>query len=292
MGNKLLSYLTPDFPEEYTPSGYEEGELIGKGRYSVVKVCWKNDKKYAMKIINVDMGRSGLIDRVKEEISVHLALAEHQRIVKLMDVHDSMMLGVVRLVMEYCDGGDLFERIREKTYYPDAEARVCVRHVLDAVDFMHSKAIMHRDLKPENILLVDRSNCTNIKVSDFGLAKQSRKGEPRSASVVGSYFYLAPEVVKKQEYGKEVDLWSIGVICFVMLTGSLPFYHPELPELYKLILERDINVPEPIKHNVVDNAMDFMLSLMQTCASDRPKAEHALSHPWLSGDSSVCLSTA
>merc|ERR1712224_1073625 len=113
-------------------------------------------------------------------------------------------------------------------YYPEMEGKVVVSNLVEAVAYIHSKGIMHRDLKPENILLVSKDSDTDIKISDFGLAKVSKDFPnrlPRSASICGSDFYLAPEVVRQEEYGREVDIWSAGVVAYVVLSGSLPFFH-------------------------------------------------------------------
>merc|ERR1719181_2022992 len=143
---------------------------------------------------------------------------------------------------------------------------------------------MHRDLKPENILLVSKTNDTDIKISDFGLAKMSKDFPhrlPRSHSICGSDFYLAPEVVKQEEYGREIDIWSVGVITYVLLNGSLPFFHNVLHKLYRQIVERDLSFPEPQWSKVSKGAQDFILRLLQIRAGDRLTAEQALNHPWL-----------
>mmetsp|Transcript_56273 Transcript_56273/g.142371 ORF Transcript_56273/g.142371 Transcript_56273/m.142371 type:complete len:249 (+) Transcript_56273:3-749(+) len=145
---------------------------------------------------------------------------------------------------------------------------------------------MHRDLKPENILLVSKVSNTDIKISDFGLAKISRdypRRLPRSHSICGSDFYLAPEVIKQEEYGREIDIWALGVITYVLLSGSLPFFHQVLHKLYRQIVERDLSFPEQAWKNVSKGALDFILRLLQVRAGDRLTAEQAVSHPWLRG---------
>merc|ERR1719454_1118582 len=147
---------------------------------------------------------------------------------------------------------------------------------------------MHRDLKPENILLSSKERYTDVKISDFGLAKISRdypRTLPRSHSICGSDFYLAPEVIKQEEYGREIDIWSIGVITYVLLSGSLPFFHNVLHKLYRQIVERDLSFPEQQWRNVSKGALDFILRLLQIRPGDRLTAEQALNHPWLRGTS-------
>merc|ERR1719221_1096721 len=153
---------------------------------------------------------------------------------------------------------------------------------------------MHRDLKPENILMVNKESNTEIKISDFGLAKMAVNYPhrlPRSHSICGSDFYLAPEVIKQEEYGREIDIWALGVITYVLLSGSLPFFHEVLHKLYRQIVERDLGFPEQVWKNVSKGALDFILQLLQVRAGDRLTADQALCHPWLRGanESFGCL---
>jgi calcium/calmodulin-dependent protein kinase I len=212
-------------------------------------------------------------------------LGNHPAIIQLVDLDESLH-GTVRLVLELCEGGELFDRIQQKQYYPEQEAKVLIRNLLEAVAFIHSKGIMHRDLKPENILLASKVSNTDIKISDFGLAKVSKdfpRRLPRSHSICGSDFYLAPEVIKQEEYGREIDIWSVGVICYVVMSGSLPFFHNVLHKLYRQIVERDLGFPEQAWRTCAKGAQDFILRLLQVRPGDRLTAEQSLNHPWLRG---------
>merc|ERR1712151_403726 len=163
-------------------------------------------------------------------------------------------------------------------------AKLCCRQLLEAASYFHSRGIMHRDLKPENILLASKVSNTDVKISDFGLARMSRDFPhrlPRSHSICGSDFYLAPEVIKQEEYGREIDIWAVGVKTNVLLSGSLPFFHNVLHKLYRQIVERDLSFPEQAWKNVSKGALDFILRLLQVRAGDRLTADQALSHPWL-----------
>merc|ERR1712066_891779 len=208
---------------------------------------------------------------------------------------DESQPGSIRLVLELCEGGELYDRIQKKQYYPEHEAKVCCRQLLEAAAFIHGRGIMHRDLKPENILLVSKISNTDIKISDFGLAKLSRdypRRLPRSHSICGSDFYLAPEVIKQEEYGREIDIWAVGVVTYVLLSGSLPFFHNVLHKLYRQIVERDLSFPEQAWKNVSKGAQDFILRLLQVRPGDRLTAEQALNHPWLRGTGSPMTSFA
>merc|ERR1719446_2004551 len=207
----------------------------------------------------------------------------HPAIIQLVDMDESLP-STIRLVLELCEGGELYDRIQLRKYYPENEGKLLARNLLEAVTYIHSKGIMHRDLKPENILLASTVSHTDIKISDFGLAKYSKdypRRLPRSHSICGSDFYLAPEVIKQEEYGREIDIWSVGVVSYVVLSGSLPFFHNVLHKLYRQIVERDLSFPEQAWKSVAKGAQDFILRLLQVRPGDRLAADQATKHPWL-----------
>eukprot|EP01067_Filipodium_phascolosomae_P000438 Filipodium_phascolosomae@DN1344_c0_g1_i2.p1 len=224
-----------------------------------------------------------MLNRVREEISILRLLQGHPGVVQLIDYAecDTEKGQEVRVVIEICEGGELYDRVQKKTCFPEQECKVLIRNLLEAVSFIHNKGVMHRDLKPENILLVHQEDSTQIKISDFGLARRSGRGIPRSRSICGSDFYLAPEVIKQEEYGKEIDIWSVGVVTYVCLSGVLPFYHTVLHKLYRQIVERDLSFPAPQWNKVSKGGQDFILRMLQTSSQDRLTAEQALQHPWL-----------
>jgi len=288
---KLFTLCPHDFYEdEGFDNTYEvdEGNYIGTGKFAVVHLCWRRnqpEKRYALKVINTRVGDTASLNRIREEINILQVLGNHPGMVSLADV-DETLVGNIRLVLELCEGGELYDRIQQKQYYPEHEAKACCRQLMEAVSYMHGKGIMHRDLKPENILLASKVSNTDVKISDFGLAKISRdfpRRLPRSHSICGSDFYLAPEVIKQEEYGREIDIWAVGVITYVLLSGSLPFFHNVLHKLYRQIVERDLSFPEQAWKNVSKGALDFILRLLQVRAGDRLTADQALSHPWLRG---------
>lgn len=265
----------------------DELNVLGKGKFSVVYPCWcrgNPEKRYALKVIQTTgVGDHAALTRIYEEVNILRVLGQHPSLIQLVDV-DEASPTQMRLVLELCEGGELYDRIQKKMFYPEHEAKVLSRNLLEAVAFIHSKGIMHRDLKPENILLASKLSNTDIKISDLGLARISKDYPnrlPRSRSICGSDFYLAPEIIKQEEYGREIDIWSTGVVVFVVLSGSLPFYHKVLHKLYRLIVERDMTFPEQAWRNVSKSAQDFILRLLQVRAGERLTAEQALNHPWL-----------
>mmetsp|Transcript_83257 Transcript_83257/g.156683 ORF Transcript_83257/g.156683 Transcript_83257/m.156683 type:complete len:412 (+) Transcript_83257:64-1299(+) len=294
MGNRFITLCPTDFyAEDAFEETYEVDEVnyIGTGKFSVVHLCWRRaqpEKRYALKVINTRAGDVASENRIKEEINILQLLGNHPNIVTLIDVDESLP-NCIRIVMELCEGGELYDRIQQKAYYPEQEAKACVRNLLDATAYIHSRGIMHRDLKPENILLASKVSNTEVKISDFGLAKISKdfpRRLPRSHSICGSDFYLAPEVIKQEEYGREIDIWAIGVITYVLLSGSLPFFHQVLHKLYRQIVERDLSFPEQAWKNVSKGALDFILRILQVRPGDRLTADQCLGHPWLRNISS------
>mmetsp|Transcript_59478 Transcript_59478/g.141663 ORF Transcript_59478/g.141663 Transcript_59478/m.141663 type:complete len:401 (-) Transcript_59478:199-1401(-) len=293
MGNTPVTRLFSLCPVDLFEDGpfdevYEvdEQKCIGAGKFSTVHLCWlrsQPERRYALKVINTKVGDTASLNRIQEEIHIMQELGSQPGIVSLVDVDDSVP-NCIRLVLELCEGGELYDRIQQKQYYPEQEAKVTCRQLLKAVCYIHGKGIMHRDLKPENILLASKVSNTDIKISDMGLAKISKdwpRRLPRSSSICGSDFYLAPEVIKQEEYGREIDIWAVGVISYVLLSGSLPFFHNVLHKLYRQIVERDISFPEQAWRHVSKGALDFILRLLQVRPGDRLTAEQAITHPWL-----------
>jgi len=288
MGNAVLSWCQHEdetFENRYV---VDEARCIGTGKFAQVHLCWLRshpERRFALKVINTKVGDMAALNRIREEINILEKLGAHRCLASLVDT-DETLTGSIRLVLELCEGGELYDRIQQKKYYPEQEAKLCCRNLLEACSYIHGKGIMHRDLKPENILLISKVSNTDVKISDFGLAKLSRdfpRRLPRSHSICGSDFYLAPEVIKQEEYGREIDIWALGVIAYVLLSGSLPFFHSVLHKLYRQIVERDLNFPEQAWKNVSKGALDFILRFLQVRAGDRLTAEQSLHHPWLRG---------
>lgn len=271
-----------DFDEAYE---VDSGKILGQGKFSVVRACWRRghpSKKYALKEILTCQADSSSISRIREEINVLRVLGGHPGIIQLVDTNDSSS-DRFRIIMDLCEGGELYDRIQQLKMYTEWEARLCVGNLVNAVAYIHGKGIMHRDLKPENILLVGASN-TDIKISDFGLARMSKDFParfPRATSICGSDFYLAPEVIKQEEYGREIDVWALGVITYCVLSGSLPFFNSVLHKLYRQIVERDIGFPDTPWRNVSKGGVDFVLRLLRVQPGERPTMDAALSHPWI-----------
>lgn len=221
---------------------YEIGRLLGQGTFAKVYHArnLKSGESVAIKIINKDkILRGGLIDQIKREISV-MRLVRHPNVVQLYEVMASKTK--IYFVMEYVKGGELFNKVSNGKLKEDV-ARNYFQQLVGAVDFCHSRGVYHRDLKPEN-LLVDEDG--NLKITDFGLSalQESIRSDGLLHTTCGTPAYVAPEVINKKGYdGDRADIWSCGVVLFVLLAGYLPFYDSNLMQMYRKISKAEFKCP-------------------------------------------------
>ncbi|GMF43005.1 unnamed protein product [Phytophthora fragariaefolia] len=212
---------------------------------------------------------------------VHTQTLDHPNIIKLYDVCEGNRH--LHLVTELCTGGELFDRIIARGHYSEADAAVLVRKICDAVKHCHERDICHRDLKPENFLFATKAEDAELKVIDFGL---SRMDDGLSAGVmttrVGTPYYIAPEVLGRH-YDKSCDLWSIGVIMYILLCGYPPFYGDTDPEIFASVRAGRYDFDSPEWTNVSEEAKDLISRLLLVDASKRLTADEVLRHPWVSG---------
>lgn len=211
------------------------------------------------------------------DIMERLSKLNHPNIVILREVFDAT--DNFYMVMELCTGGEVFDRIVEKEKYTEAEARVAVAQVAEGLRVCHSIGIVHRDLKPENLLYTSPDS-DQIKLADFGLADIL---SPESAleTACGTPGYVAPEILRGSGYGKEVDMWSLGVITYILLCGYPPFYDENQNKLFKKIRKGDFTFPPPIWNAVSEHAKHFVKSLLTVVPGQRLSAERVLKEPWI-----------
>ncbi len=188
------------------------------------------------------------------------------------------------LVMDVLDGGELFDRIVESGTFSEKDASRLSRSIISATKYLHELGIVHRDLKPENLLYTDRSPQAEIKVADFGLSKFVQAGELLHTAC-GTPGYVAPEVLMLQGYGKSVDLWSIGVIIYILLCGFPPFYADSDSEMFELIKEAEYSFPSPYWDKISDSAKDIVRKLLNKNPDKRLTSDQALAHTWVTGAS-------
>ena len=189
---------------------------------------------------------------VLNEIKILKSISgEHPNIVNLVDYFESP--NNLYLIMELCTGGELYDRLYAKGNYFEKDARNIIKTVLGAVKFIHSRNIVHRDLKPENLIFRNKDADSDLMLADFGLSKFQAYENEKLKSHCGTPGYMAPEIIKKTGHGKEVDLWSIGVLTFYLLSGTLPFESESNLKEIELVLTADYSFSDPIWANVSNN---------------------------------------
>ncbi|XP_066582376.1 calcium/calmodulin-dependent protein kinase type 1 isoform X1 [Prorops nasuta] len=280
-------------------------ELLGTGAFSEVRLAESKEKPgqmFAVKIID-KKALKGKEDSLENEIKVLRRFSErvtpqsgdgslkldssgekgwltHPNIVQLLETFEDKHK--VYLVMELVTGGELFDRIVEKGSYTEKDASDLIRQVLEAVDYMHEQGVVHRDLKPENLLYYSPDEDSKIMISDFGLSKMEDSGI--MATACGTPGYVAPEVLAQKPYGKAVDVWSIGVISYILLCGYPPFYDENDANLFAQILKGEFEFDSPYWDDISDSAKDFINKLMCVNVEERYTCKQALAHPWISGN--------
>lgn len=217
------------------------------------------------------------------EINI-LSKMDHPNIIKLFEVFEDKRY--VYLVMEECTGGELFDKIIDKlqndTIFTEREAAKIFKQVMSSVCYCHMEGICHRDLKPENLLLLNKSDDSSIKVIDFGLSnifKDKSGKESKMTTKVGTAYYVSPEVLSGN-YDEKCDIWSAGVILYILLCGDPPFNGPNDMEIYRKIKTKKFGFTNPIWKNVSDQAKDLITTMLSE-PDVRPTAEQVLQHPWI-----------
>lgn len=255
-------------------------DVLGTGAFSQVRLAESKESPgdlYAIKVID-KKALKGKEDSLENEIRV-LRRLDHPNVVKLLEAYESK--SSVYLVMELVTGGELFDRIVEKGSYTEKDAADLIKQVLSAVAYMHSMGVVHRDLKPENLLYHSPDEDSKIMISDFGLSKMEDSGI--MATACGTPGYVAPEVLAQKPYGKEVDVWSIGVISYILLCGYPPFYDENDANLFAQILKGEFEFDSPYWDDISLEAKEFIRSLMCVEVDKRLSCEEALEHAWISG---------
>jgi len=254
---------------------YEIGKELGRGGFSVVKKAKnkKSGEEVAVKCINKKNLKKDELQLLTREISIMQKL-RHKSIIQLIDIFETP--SELFLVLELVSGGELFDQIVERGSYSEHDAANLIRQVLEGIDYMHRHGVVHRDLKPENLLC---ASANVIKIADFGLSKDVESGNLQTSC--GTPSYVAPEVLLGGQYDSEVDIWSIGVITYVLLCGFTPFYGDNQRQLFERILHAKFDYPSPEWDDVSATAKDFVSKLLVVNPADRLSAEQALLHPWI-----------
>uniref|UniRef100_A0A7N0VF67 non-specific serine/threonine protein kinase n=1 Tax=Kalanchoe fedtschenkoi TaxID=63787 RepID=A0A7N0VF67_KALFE len=265
---------------------YELGEEVGRGHFGYT--CLAKGKKgnfkahdVAVKVIpKSKMSTAIAIEDVRREVKILRALTGHKNLVQFYDSYEDD--DNVYIVMELCKGGELLDRILSRGgKYSEEDAKEVMVQILSVVAFCHLQGVVHRDLKPENFLYLSKDAKSPLKAIDFGLSDYVKPDE-RLNDIVGSAYYVAPEVLHRS-YGTEADMWSIGVIAYILLCGSRPFWSRTESGIFRAVLKADPSFDEGPWPNLSPDALDFVKRLLNKDYRKRLTAAQALSHPWLAG---------
>ncbi|RHZ31378.1 hypothetical protein DYB31_010623, partial [Aphanomyces astaci] len=258
-------------------AAYAFGPTLGRGAHS--EVFAGLDKTTGTPVAIKAIAKIGLdqfyLDALGHEINYLYQLRSHPHIIRLHAVYADT--DQYYLVTEYLAGGELFDRIVEQEYYSENEARALVRLVLQAIKHCHDHDIVHRDLKPENIFLASASDNTSVKIGDFGYAVVA--AESTLTTACGTPSYVAPEILLHEPYGKPVDVWSVGVITYILLVGYMPFHGNTQVELFSRIKHAEYDCPDDLS----PDAQDFLSKMLVVAPVERYTVDQLLCHVWITG---------
>lgn len=272
------------FRQEDVELYYEMGEELGSGQFAIVRKCKEKSTaiEYAAKFIKkrrLSSSRRGVSrEEIEREVNI-LREIQHSNIITLHDIFENKT--DVILILELVSGGELFDFLAEKESLTEEEATQFLKQILDGVHYLHSKRIAHFDLKPENIMLLDK-NVPNprIKLIDFGIAHQIKAGN-EFKNIFGTPEFVAPEIVNYEPLGLEADMWSIGVITYILLSGASPFLGETKQETLTNISAVNYDFDEEYFSNTSELAKDFIRRLLVKDPKKRMTIDDSLEHPWI-----------
>lgn len=260
---------------------FQMGKVLGSGTYGEVREgqIKATGQKVAIKVVVKDKNL-GSEELVKREMEIVSSL-DHPNVIKLLDWFESK--DSFYLVFELATGGELFERIVSKGRFTEQDAQMHIKTILEAVAYLHEHKVVHRDLKPENLLFREDTPESPLLIVDFGISKTLNNTEDIMTTICGSFGYTAPEVLQRRGYGKEIDLWSIGVITYTILCGYTPF--PMDNANRYLVAARNSSFEFHAKYwsSISDEAKSFIRTMLSVNSTQRGTAADALHHPWIVG---------
>ncbi|KAI5010958.1 hypothetical protein ZWY2020_013095 [Hordeum vulgare] len=271
----VLGHPTPNLRDLYAL-----GRKLGQGQFGTTYLCTElaTGADYACKSISKrKLITKEDIDDVRREIQIMHHLSGHKNVVAIKGAYEDQLY--VHIVMELCAGGELFDRIIQRGHYSERKAAELTRIIVGVVEACHSLGVMHRDLKPENFLLANKDDDLSLKAIDFGLSVFFKPGQIFT-DVVGSPYYVAPEVLCKK-YGPEADVWTAGVILYILLSGVPPFWAETQQGIFDAVLKGVIDFDSEPWPVISDSAKDLITRMLNPRPAERLTAHEVLCHPWI-----------
>ncbi|KAF5728820.1 calcium-dependent protein kinase 24 [Tripterygium wilfordii] len=259
---------------------YRFGKELGRGEFGITHECveLETGDNYACKTISKEKLRTEIdVEDVRREVEIMRHLPKHPNIVTLKEVYEDKE--AVYLVMELCKGGELFDRIVAKGHYTERAAAMVTKTIVEILQVCHEHGVMHRDLKPENFLFADESEISPLKAIDFGLSIFFEPGQ-HFGEIVGSPYYMAPEVLRRN-YGEEIDVWSAGVILYILLCGVPPFWAETEEGIAHAIVNGHIEFERDPWPKVSKEAKDLVRNMLDENPYNRMTVQEVLEHPWI-----------
>ncbi|XP_022151421.1 calcium-dependent protein kinase 20-like [Momordica charantia] len=276
--DSVLGRKTDNIKDHYTL-----GRKLGQGQFGTTFLCVEKatGKETACKsIAKRKLTTKEDVEDVRREIQIMHHLAGHPNVIQIVGAYEDAV--AVHVVMELCAGGELFDRIIQRGHYTERKAAELARIIVGVVEACHSLGVMHRDLKPENFLFINQQEESPLKTIDFGLSMFFRPGETFT-DVVGSPYYVAPEVLRKH-YGPECDVWSAGVIIYILLSGVPPFWDETEQGIFEQVLKGDLDFISEPWPSISGDAKDLVRRMLVRDPKKRLTAHEVLCHPWVKSD--------
>nr|XP_027199733.1 death-associated protein kinase related-like [Dermatophagoides pteronyssinus] len=259
-----------------------EREVFARGKFACVRRVKhrQNGRQYAAKIMKRRRLRHGdVTDEILHEIRVLLSVADSERIVRLYEVYETRL--DFTLVLELAEGGELQKVLDDEESIQEKQCRRLIRQIIEGVQYLHQKRIAHLDIKPQNILLTDALPDGHVKLCDFGISRMI-EDHCEVREIMGTVDYMPPEILQYEPISLASDMWSLGIVTYVLLSGHSPFGGDDKQQTYSNITSSDLEFPDKLFGHISDDAKNFIRKLLNRDPKKRLNCEECLKHPWLS----------